>query len=62
MRLNALNAAQQEFNWEKERASLIHLYRDILAIQRKAQYGHTSLSKSVLLFSIEGELDEHSLC
>jgi glycosyltransferase involved in cell wall biosynthesis len=30
MRLNALNAAKREFNWEKEKASLIQLYQDIL--------------------------------
>ena len=32
MRRNALNAAQGEFNWEKESASLFHLYQDILAM------------------------------
>ena len=30
MRHNALNAARQEFNWEKEQARLINLYRDVL--------------------------------
>jgi len=30
MRLNALNAAKHEFNWEKEQANLIQLYQDIL--------------------------------
>ncbi len=48
MRLNALNAAQQEFNWEKESPSLIHLYRDILAMQDKGQPRHGTLSKSAL--------------
>lgn len=30
MHLNGLKAAQQEFNWEKEKENLIHLYQDIL--------------------------------
>ena len=48
MRLNALNAAQREFNWEKESPSLIRLYRDILAMQDKGQPRHGTLSKSAL--------------
>lgn len=31
MRLHALKAAQQEFNWEKERQRLIHLYDNVLS-------------------------------
>jgi glycosyltransferase involved in cell wall biosynthesis len=38
MRLNALNAAHSEFNWEKESLSLIHLYQDILAKQKRERF------------------------
>lgn len=31
MRRNALDAAQEEFNWEKESQGLIHLYSEVLA-------------------------------
>ena len=48
MRLNALNAAQREFNWEKESPSLIRLYQDILATQSKAQHRHEPLAKSTI--------------
>lgn len=43
MRQNALNAAQQEFYWEKERLSLINLYEDILAPESKAKHKHETL-------------------
>jgi glycosyltransferase involved in cell wall biosynthesis len=38
MRRNALDAAQQEFCWEKERGQLIHLYHEILGA-RNAENG-----------------------
>jgi glycosyltransferase involved in cell wall biosynthesis len=45
MHRNALNAAQSEFNWEKESFSLLLLYQDILARQSKMQHRHKALSK-----------------
>jgi glycosyltransferase involved in cell wall biosynthesis len=37
MRSNALNAAQQEFHWEKERQKLFRLYSDILTARNVKQ-------------------------
>lgn len=61
MRLNALHAAQSEFNWEKESLSLIQLYQNILAMQSKMQHRHKVLSKSAPVLSGEGEPNELSL-
>jgi len=45
MRQNALYASQNEFNWEKESLSLIHLYQDILTMHSEAKRRHEILSK-----------------
>lgn len=61
MHRNALNAAQSEFNWEKESVNLIRLYQNILAMQSKMQHRRKAISKSVSMISVEGEPNDLSL-